>query len=268
MPKKIPKEAYVVFRGRKPGVYRSWSECQEQVEGFPKNKFLGYESGLEADEAWEEWTRKASYKLAANVALASSNGTRSWSESIHSPSVWVEPTAPLSRSSAPPPAKRPHVIDLTDDSDGEQRAPKRIKSQYPFGGPVVGTFEPQHLDEESAMRSPTSQNINGAAVVGAFKSQFINLEAQLESFQRPLLPVEEERIELSAEQEKVVKMSLRRHNIFLTGAAGCGKTVTLKAILQRLAKKKKKVQVIAPTGIAALPLNGKTTFSFAGVSAH
>lgn len=60
----------------------------------------------------------------------------------------------------------------------------------------------------------------------------------------------------------------------LTGAAGSGKTVTLKAILTALRKKKKKnsrkhnsqVHVVAPTGIAALPLDGKTTYSFAGVS--
>jgi Cdc6-like AAA superfamily ATPase len=62
-------------------------------------------------------------------------------------------------------------------------------------------------------------------------------------------------------------MALRKNNIFLTGAAGCGKTVTLKEILARLNKKKKggNYQVVAPTGISALPLDGKTTYSFAGV---
>ena len=68
---------------------------------------------------------------------------------------------------------------------------------------------------------------------------------------------------------------MKRKNIFLTGAAGSGKTATLKEILRRFKEKFAKgdaksksrfpsVQVIAPTGIAALPLDGKTTYSFAG----
>lgn len=74
-------------------------------------------------------------------------------------------------------------------------------------------------------------------------------------------------MELTPEQDKVVNLALRKNNIFITGAAGSGKTVTLKEILIRIRKRKKggNVQVVAPTGIAALPLDGKTTYSFAGV---
>ncbi|PQE03029.1 atp-dependent dna helicase pif1 protein [Rutstroemia sp. NJR-2017a BVV2] len=78
-----------------------------------------------------------------------------------------------------------------------------------------------------------------------------------------------EPVKLTAEQEAVVEMAMQGHNIFLTGAAGSGKTVTLLQIIANLERKyfdtkKKRVQVIAPTGIAALPLNGRTTYSFAG----
>ena len=78
----------------------------------------------------------------------------------------------------------------------------------------------------------------------------------------------EPKIELTPEQDKVVNLALRKSNIFMTGAAGSGKTVTLKEILKRIRKRKKggNVEVVAPTGIAALPLDGKTTYSFAGVS--
>lgn len=69
---------------------------------------------------------------------------------------------------------------------------------------------------------------------------------------------------LSAEQKAVVDMALKGENIFLTGAAGSGKTITLKAILRRFENQKIKYQVVAPTGIAALPLGGKTTYSFLG----
>lgn len=69
---------------------------------------------------------------------------------------------------------------------------------------------------------------------------------------------------LTAEQESVVSLALNGENLFLTGAGGSGKTVTLKTILARLKKRKKEYQVVAPTGIAALPLNGKTCYSFFG----
>jgi ATP-dependent DNA helicase PIF1 len=80
-----------------------------------------------------------------------------------------------------------------------------------------------------------------------------------------------EPVKLTAEQNAVVRMALQGHNIFLTGAAGSGKTVTLLQIIASLerkypnvSRKNPSVQVIAPTGIAALPLNGRTTYSFAG----
>jgi superfamily II DNA/RNA helicase len=87
--------------------------------------------------------------------------------------------------------------------------------------------------------------------------------------------VEQEAIRLTPAQKAVVQLALRSHNIFLTGAAGSGKTATLKEILRRLKarypprrgaedSKYPSVQVVAPTGIAALPLDGKTTYSFAG----
>jgi ATP-dependent DNA helicase PIF1 len=69
---------------------------------------------------------------------------------------------------------------------------------------------------------------------------------------------------LTAEQQVVVDTALGGSNIFFTGAAGCGKTITLKKLLASFKKRKIKYQVVAPTGIAALPLDGKTTYSFLG----
>ena len=71
-------------------------------------------------------------------------------------------------------------------------------------------------------------------------------------------------IELTAEQESVVNLALAGRNLFLTGAGGSGKTVALKEILRRLGARRIKFQAVAPTGIAALPLDGKTIHSFMG----
>lgn len=44
---------YVVWAGKKPGVYTSWPECQKQVEKFEDAKFKSFESQAEADAAYK-----------------------------------------------------------------------------------------------------------------------------------------------------------------------------------------------------------------------
>ncbi|SEJ15258.1 RNase H [Lachnospiraceae bacterium A10] len=46
------KKAYVVFKGRKPGIYKTWAECKAQVDGFSGPVFRGYESMEEAEAAY------------------------------------------------------------------------------------------------------------------------------------------------------------------------------------------------------------------------
>lgn len=69
---------------------------------------------------------------------------------------------------------------------------------------------------------------------------------------------------LSPEQAEVVALAALGRNIFYTGSAGCGKSTVLRAIVRRLRDMGKRVHVLAPTGRAALAINGMTTWSFAG----
>lgn len=55
------------------------------------------------------------------------------------------------------------------------------------------------------------------------------------------------------------------HNIFITGAAGTGKTHTTKSILENFPGK---VVMTASTGVAALNISGVTLHSFAGTGIH
>ena len=55
-------------------------------------------------------------------------------------------------------------------------------------------------------------------------------------------------------------------NVFYTGSAGCGKSTVLKAFVKRLRDQGKKVDIVAPTGKAALNVNGITTWIYAGWS--
>lgn len=71
---------------------------------------------------------------------------------------------------------------------------------------------------------------------------------------------------LSPEQAEVVELAASGRNIFYTGSAGSGKSTVLRALVQRLTHMGKRVRVVAPTGRAALAINGTTTWTFAGWS--
>jgi len=44
---------YVVWAGKKPGIYKTWPECQEQVNQFPQAKYKSYETLAEAEKAYQ-----------------------------------------------------------------------------------------------------------------------------------------------------------------------------------------------------------------------
>lgn len=73
--------------------------------------------------------------------------------------------------------------------------------------------------------------------------------------------------ELNAEQKKGVRKILDGASVFVTGNAGTGKTYMIKYVIQELIERfgEESVAVTAPTGIAALNLNGLTIHSFAGI---
>ncbi|MGG1517514.1 ribonuclease H family protein [Paenibacillus oryzisoli] len=50
---------YVVWVGHKPGIYRSWPDCQAQTNGYPQAKYKSYESESEAKMAYEKGWQKS-----------------------------------------------------------------------------------------------------------------------------------------------------------------------------------------------------------------
>lgn len=46
---------YVVFKGRRPGVYPSWPTCNREVYGYPGNLYQGYMEKAEAYEAYDKY---------------------------------------------------------------------------------------------------------------------------------------------------------------------------------------------------------------------
>lgn len=45
---------YVVFRGVRPGIYETWENCKEQVQGYPGAQYKSYATLMEAQEAYAQ----------------------------------------------------------------------------------------------------------------------------------------------------------------------------------------------------------------------
>ena len=45
---------YVVWAGRKPGIYTTWDECKAQVHKFPKAKYKSFLTLEDADDAFNK----------------------------------------------------------------------------------------------------------------------------------------------------------------------------------------------------------------------
>ena len=77
-----------------------------------------------------------------------------------------------------------------------------------------------------------------------------------------------ENITLNNGQQDVMDALMRGDNVFLTGSAGTGKSVVIREFTQRSRSLGKNVLVVAPTGIAALNVNGATIHRTLNVPLH
>jgi hypothetical protein len=69
---------------------------------------------------------------------------------------------------------------------------------------------------------------------------------------------------LCKEQADLVDLILSGKNVFYTGSAGCGKSTVLKSFVKKFRERGKQVDIIAPTGRAALDIGGSTTWTYVG----
>lgn len=70
---------------------------------------------------------------------------------------------------------------------------------------------------------------------------------------------------MNTEQKAALDIIKCGGNIFLTGAAGCGKSYTINEIVKWARSRKKRIAVTASTGNAAYLIRGKTIHSFLGI---
>jgi ribonuclease HI len=53
---------YVVWEGRRPGVYSTWDECRRNIEGYPNAKYKSFLTKKEAETAYSDHPAKHIYK--------------------------------------------------------------------------------------------------------------------------------------------------------------------------------------------------------------
>ena len=64
------RKFYVVWEGRSPGIYDSWEECKDQIDGFPGARYKAFPS---QDAATEAFRGDASEHIGVLKAIASHN---------------------------------------------------------------------------------------------------------------------------------------------------------------------------------------------------
>ena len=72
MSKQKPKY-YVVWQGRKPGIYLTWDECKAQVHGAEGARYKSFPTMEEAEKAFEGGAPPITRAKASNLKPQTSN---------------------------------------------------------------------------------------------------------------------------------------------------------------------------------------------------
>ncbi|KAG8903521.1 hypothetical protein FRB99_003177 [Tulasnella sp. 403] len=290
---------YAVKRGKGgPAVYTSWDATSEAVHGFPGARHKKFATRQEA----EAWLDKPESEYVSEPRTATMNSPAA--SGVPSQHSFQDPSPSYERHSSPYRRRLApsSVIDLTQSpykSPGRSKAsaievpdspvsPIRPNPKRPF---QASPYE----DDASTKRRQLngSYNVFMASSPIPNPSQLVRSSSTLRSSSSPrelvtttgpssnMRTVKEEvkqdhvllepsptpPIELSSEQQRILRTVQKGKSLFFTGSAGTGKSVLLRAIIAELRRTHEAltdaVAVTAPTGIAAVNIGGVTLHSFA-----
>ena len=79
---------YVVWSGKKTGVFSTWDECQRQIAGVPDAKYKSFESKAEAEFAYSQKPEKFIYKKDKAANPTNNSTTKPILDSIAVDGAW------------------------------------------------------------------------------------------------------------------------------------------------------------------------------------
>jgi ATP-dependent DNA helicase PIF1 len=217
---------YAVPGGKVPGIYTDYDIVLKQVKGYSGAKQRGFRT---EDEAWAYMNEQRSFVQIAVQRQKERTEVASYSPQPKHCGSMAQPIP----SSVPPPYT---YASPTPSSERSSASAKELVRLADGRG--------QQITAPPANQQPAK----------ALETDFVS----------------EPEPSLSAEQQHVVDLIVGGHNVFYTGSAGCGKSTILKAFVKKLRETAadgtpgKRVRIVAPTNLAALNVNGQTTWNFAG----
>lgn len=74
---KKKQKYYVVWRGRRPGIYSSWEDCQAQVFGFDGARFKSFDRLADAESAFQQpFTQHIQLKPSSEASRSGGSGSK------------------------------------------------------------------------------------------------------------------------------------------------------------------------------------------------
>ncbi|KAF3927011.1 hypothetical protein ABW20_dc0110563 [Dactylellina cionopaga] len=157
--------------------------------------------------------------------------------------------------------KRPAGIDNLLEPIRPQKFPRQAEVVQPQPLIPSSNFFVSSDKSDSTISPLRSAAAPAPAPTLTMMSEAPRLSKGLESIPE----VAEPTIPLTPEQDKILQTVLRGENVFFTGPAGSGKSLVLAHIKYHLARDDIVYAVTAPTGIAAVLIQGVTINSFFGL---
>lgn len=226
---------YAVAIGRSTGVFTSYDAVAPLVAGLPYGKLKKFKTNDEA----EAYIRK--YKHHQSKVEDRHQKRRQNKDTNDEPPKTVN--------------KHPHLPAYLEyraqhAADPSSRSWDLEDSAYDYTQPL----RPDHGASWSHMAHLASKREPEPEPEPELQTLPTDLANEYVDVGPPLVP----------EQQHVVDLILAGRNIFYTGSAGCGKSTILRSAVRQLQQRGKRVQIVAPTNLAALNVGGITTWSYAG----
>ena len=123
----------------------------------------------------------------------------------------------------------------------------------------------ERCSRDARMGSKRRREVGESEEAGDGDAEVVKKRAAAEVSPATPLPSEMEEAGLEPAARAALRATLRGEHVFLSGAAGSGKSVLTRRLVRALRASGRSVAVTAPTGIAALNVSGRTLHSWAGI---